>query len=837
MYRLLFPLLLYRLLFLLLLFCLWACSPPPPARITPSAHVSLDSRLTLWLSQRPSLPSLQNPPIRLSFSPIHRPKHPTSSPQIQKPPPTSTFLLPSASSLFPSTPLSFPAWLAPLTHYQVIENVPIFRVLLDATPQTHQELQAQGIEVSAQSNGVFAAWMPLSAIDTLLHSSDPPRAIALSEPLKPHLNVSAPLIGVPQSRVTYGLDGRGVIIGVIDSGLDLRHPAFRRFDGSSRVLAVLDYSLPAVESKRPPRLFLKPEIDQALQNNTPLLHQDTSGHGTHVAGIAAGNGKSKEGDSPYVGMAPRADLVIVKALRDGQGEFDSGDLLESVAFVHQFAKLSRKPYVINLSLGGHQGPHDGSTLLERAMAAYAGSKLPGQILVASAGNEGDRSIYWGGWAHPEAPARIKLVIPGQQPLSAEKAPARVLLECWSDAQASLAFSIRAPNGQEIARIEANQGTETPIVSDVGTLAVSTRTDGTPPTRRLWALLLSNSPSSPLATGTWTIEAQGTAHPLHIWIAQTRLPESSAFFLDPPTTGYTIAMPGSAASVITVGSYNARTAWQNAEGQLAQESIPTGTLSSFSSQGPTPDGRPKPDLSAPGMYIASTTSSTQTPPLRAQLDTPAYHISQGTSQAAPHVAGAIALLLQQSPQLDLEQVRNLLIRSARADTTTTQQLYHPLWGFGKIDLLRALQTLQKQSATAPDPNTSSFGVLHPQLPADGRSETTIFLIPKDRDGVAITRDDLLIRVESTHGEVLGPPRGASEGIYQLRLRAPHTPAQATLRAWINGNLLETQPTLLFRPYPNGPWLSGCQPFSSSPLSLWPFFCLFFLLFLRKKKHRT
>lgn len=746
---------------------------------------------------------------------------------------SSSFLDPSHLPLSPLSPL--PAWLAPLTTYRISAKIPQFRVLLHASHATYNTLQKQGIELSPSSNEIFAAWLSVAHLNALLQSSDPPRAIALSESLQPHLNVSAPLISVPQSRTTYGLDGRGVIVAVIDSGLDLRHPAFRRSDGSSRVLAVLDYSLPATESKRPPRLLLKPEIDQALQSDAPLLHQDLSGHGTHVAGIAAGNGQSSAGTSPYLGMAPRADLVIVKALREGQGEFDSGDLLESVAFVHQFAKLSRKPYVINLSLGGHQGPHDGSTLLERALAAYAGPKIPGQILVASAGNEGDRSIYWGGWAHPEASARIKLFVPGQQPIPAEKAQARVLLECWSDAQASLAFSIRAPNGHEVLRLDANQSTETPVSSPFGTLTLSTRTDGTPPTRRLWAILFSNAPDSPLATGTWNIEAHGTASPLHLWIAQTRLPESSAFFLDPPTPGYTVAMPGSSASVITVGSYNARTAWQSADGQLVQESISTGGLSSFSSQGPTPDGRPKPDICAPGMYIASTTSSAQSPSLRAQVETPAYHISQGTSQAAPHVAGAIALLLQHAPQLDLEQVRNLLIRSARADASTTQQLFHPVWGFGKIDLLRALQTLQKQSATAPDPATSSFGVLHPQLPADGRSETTLFLIPKDQQGVAISRDDLLIRVESTHGEVIGPPRGASEGIYQLRLRAPQNPAQATLRAWINGNPLDTQPTILFKPYPKDTSVFGCRSVPSSHTFPLPLLLLILLFAVRKNKH--
>ncbi|MCB9643054.1 MAG: S8 family serine peptidase [Myxococcales bacterium] len=735
----------------------------------------------------------------------------------------------------PTTPQLAQVFSLPFLHLSADPDDPQVRVLLHASASLQQDLQQQGISLTAPSNGIAAAWLSPQRLQELLQR--PPSglyALASSPQLRPHLNLSAPLVGAPQARTLYGLDGRGVIVAVVDSGIDLQHPAFRNSDGTTRVLALLDYSLPATQSGRAPRLFLKKELDLALQSDAPLLHQDLSGHGTHVAGIAAGNGKSTDGQAPYMGIAPRADLVIVKALRKGQGEFDSGDLLESIAFIHQFAKLYRKPYVLNMSLGGHQGPHDGSSLLEKALSAYAGPRKEGQILVASAGNEGDREIYWGGWAHPDAPAEIQLKIPGQDSITTKDGGARVVIEFWSDAQAELAFSIHAPNGQEVLQLAANESTKEPIESEVGTLMLTTRKDGDPAARRLWVLLLSNTEKSPLLTGTWKIQAKGTASPLHVWVAQTRLPTGGATLANSLRMGHSVAMPGTSPFVITVGSYNTRSAWETNQGKLIEEDIPLGASSSFSSLGPTPDGRPKPDISAPGQYITSAGSQEQSPSTRTQVTPDDYRISQGTSQAAPHVTGAIALLLQLDPTLDLENTRNILTRSARADNRTSQQLYHPAWGFGKLDIMKAIQTLKKQATSDPDPKQSGFGILHQSLPADGLSETTLFLVPKDRDGIGLSRDDLIVRVETDLGEIVGSVTGANEKIYQLRLRAPQTPGQATLHAWINNVPLEVTPTITFLPYPKKHSFFGCQTMPSPPLWSLAWLCL--LLFLRRRTTR-
>ncbi len=226
------------------------------------------------------------------------------------------------------------------------------------------------------------------------------RRVELRKKLRLHLNLSSPAVGAPQVYRNYHLDGSGVIVGIVDTGIDYTHPAFRNPDGTTRILAILDFSLEDPDRNKPPRLFLKPEIDRALKSGEPLPHADRVGHGTHIAGIAAGNAcylVEGESDKCYRGIAPRADLIVVKAVRGKGSQFDSGDLLQAISFIHNLAKKLKKSYVINLSLGSQYGGHDGSELLDRALSEFSGPGKPGQIIVASAGNEGSLPIHAAGW--------------------------------------------------------------------------------------------------------------------------------------------------------------------------------------------------------------------------------------------------------------------------------------------------------------------------------------------------------------------------------------------------------------------------------------------------------
>ena len=211
--------------------------------------------------------------------------------------------------------------------------------------------------------------------------------------------------------------GRGVVVGIIDTGIDFRHLDFT-VPGSggrqTRIKAMLDMTEYGTQSPDPGWNYLLPgqsavighlyteaDINAALQNPKPadqnsdiVKERDKYGHGTHVAGTAAGNGLASPTTGTYAGMAPEADLIIVKASRQNNDEadFDTTDIINALEFVKQKASELGEPFVINLSLGGQVGPHDGTTPDERAIDSLV-SGGAGRVVCVAAGNDGDSSIH------------------------------------------------------------------------------------------------------------------------------------------------------------------------------------------------------------------------------------------------------------------------------------------------------------------------------------------------------------------------------------------------------------------------------------------------------------
>jgi len=164
--------------------------------------------------------------------------------------------------------------------------------------------------------------------------------------------------------VNTGRTGRNVIIGIIDTGIDWCHPAFKRSDGSSKILY---YYVPATNTE-----YTKTQMERFI--NEGRCDGDPHGHGTHVAGIAS-----------YI--APNADLIVVRI--DETDLFDTY-VIQGLQYLKNKKNSLGRPMVVNMSLGGHFGPHDGTSMLERAIANLSGS---GFVVVASAGNDGDKKLY------------------------------------------------------------------------------------------------------------------------------------------------------------------------------------------------------------------------------------------------------------------------------------------------------------------------------------------------------------------------------------------------------------------------------------------------------------
>lgn len=504
--------------------------------------------------------------------------------------------------------------------------------------------------------------------------------VEASRPLHPTLDASLPEIRAPAAwHGEHATRGEGVIVGVVDTGIDYLHRDFRvDGDGSetrSRILYIWDQegfgSGPGGAPLQVPygRLYDKRELETYItMGSGPRL--DTHGHGTHVAGIAAGDGSA--GDGAFIGVAPAADIVAVRTT------FYTDTVLDGVRFVFNLADHLGQPAVVNLSLGGHAGPHDGTSLFERAIDDLL--DVPGRAVVVAAGNEGDRRIHIG--QNVQSPVSWQVDI----------ASGSVPMEFWHVPQAAFRVIMRSPGGDEVS---AEPGMQKNVPTPHGSVYLfnSLHPDPRNGDKRVFALLSGTRPGD-----TWTIrfEPAPSGGQIDGWITN-----SSAGTFRQGNTSSTISEPGNARRVITVGAYITKTEWDSLDGRQTATGYRVGALAPFSSQGPTRDGRPKPDVAAPGAWIAAPLSRDASMQRRLQLPEGSYAVLQGTSMSAPHVAGLCALMLAISPELMWDELLLALQEGSRSDiqTGTTPNVR---WGAGKVDAVAALDLIPKEPPPPPTP---------------------------------------------------------------------------------------------------------------------------------------
>jgi len=204
--------------------------------------------------------------------------------------------------------------------------------------------------------------------------------IYLSNRLKPLLDLSVPAARGREGERIYGATGRGVIAGFVDLGLDTTHPDFRNPDGSTRLARLWDQTQ---EGRHPEGFSYGAECGPDEIESGECPEEDSGpygGHGSHVAGIAAGS------DAVYRGVAPEAMIIFVKA------RLEEANVVDAVSYIFNLAAAENRPAVINISLGEHIWAHDGTSPFERALSALTG---PGRIIVAAGGNEGSGMIHAG----------------------------------------------------------------------------------------------------------------------------------------------------------------------------------------------------------------------------------------------------------------------------------------------------------------------------------------------------------------------------------------------------------------------------------------------------------
>lgn len=476
--------------------------------------------------------------------------------------------------------------------------------------------------------------------------------------------------------------GKGVLLGLIDTGIDYTNPLFRYAHGTSRILAIWDQTAQSQEraSQTNPlpaygAVYTAAQLNEALASDDPLQvvpTTDTNGHGTFLAGVAAGS----RIDTPvsFSGAAPDCSLAIVrlkpakKYLRDfflipeTAIAYQENDIMAAVSWLLSVAALHSMPLAICLGLGSGQGSHDGVSPLCMQLESLTGST--GLAVVAAAGNEtGYHLHYLGSPTQDQEYEDVELRVGENE--------SGFCMEIWAWASELYRVSLVSPAGQSAGPIPAISGNETviPFRRDNTRVSVTCQlSEGASGSQLIF--LRFESPSA----GIWHIRV----HPevslsgrFHIWLPLHSFVTEETGFLHPdPNT--TVTDPGNAAMPLTVSTYDHS----------------GGSIWIHSSRGFTRSLRIKPDLAAPGVAVQgpAVTSEPDTPQ---PANGPAFTRRSGSSVAAAITAGAAADLLswaipgENATYMTDTAIKSMLIRTA--GRSPSWRYPNRQWGYGTLDL--------------------------------------------------------------------------------------------------------------------------------------------------------
>ena len=506
--------------------------------------------------------------------------------------------------------------------------------------------------------------------------------------------------GVDKAVAFLGVSGAGVIVAILDRGIDWESNDFRNDDGTTRIAYIFDLSDDAGADDAENgygrgTIYTRRQIDRALAAGTTLATRDAVGHGTTTTGIAAGNGRNSP-DRKYRGLAPNATIITVKVVAgEGSDEPDFWDysaLPVAIDFVVDKARELSMPVVMLLNVGSIGGPTDGTSALARKIDATVGPDHPGVVFVTGTGDDGIPS---------KTQNRAAGDVPNGGTLDLRFAldTGAGSLEVWYDRNQGFDVSVITPAGRlgpyPPSQFEA---------AGVGVHAWHYRGGddwyGAANGKRLLFVHFDGGAGA----GDYTLRldhAVGSARSGIRFDASLNTSFGKyGRFLNHVVSG-SIWDGATARRNVAPNSYVIRTRWTDIDGVgrgLYGEGD-VGELWTGSSVGPTVDGRTGVDVSAPGDRIVTTYAPQSLwATYRSNLIVDGgglYGMAGAVSAAAPVVTGIIALMLEVDPTLDAVSVKRILQETARTDEFTGQTP-NTLWGYGKVDAFEALMAVWQES---------------------------------------------------------------------------------------------------------------------------------------------
>lgn len=466
------------------------------------------------------------------------------------------------------------------------------------------------------------------------------------------------------------LQGAGVILGFIDTGIRYELDVFRREDGSSRIMAIWDQT---IQDGEPPEGFLygteytRADIDRALQTAVPeqlVPTTDINGHGTQIASVAAGSILNQ--GLTFRGAAPQADIAVVKVkgakqylkdyylVADDAVVFQENDIMEAVRYLERMAIAMHRPVVIVLGIGTNLGSHNGTSPLASYLNSVANRRS--RAIVVCGGNEGDKEHHYMG------------AVPDAVELRVAEETKGFCLELWGALPDTYAVRVRSPGGETSQEIDfrSRQDREIDFIFERTRILVSNmiveRDAGEPliffrfedPTPGIWNLRIYSSEDG----------SEGSAGEFHLWLPITEFLDTEVIFLA-PSPDVTLTEPSNAERVITISAYDGF----------------SGSWFPESGRGYSKSGRVKPDLCAPGVNVST-----------------AIGPKTGSCMAAALAGGCAAQFMEWAvvdgyvPGVESRAIKSFLIRGA----DRSENIVYPdrRWGFGKLDINGTFEALAR-----------------------------------------------------------------------------------------------------------------------------------------------